>query len=110
MDINSDIYPVKQGEFYKIGIAASYQNEETSDYYSIADMKNTLFDEYDYVMHGKVFRYEIHNDESISQYISFGGLILRVKGDNKAWSSIYGKSPEVDQKVFLLMKQAAKQS
>ena len=71
--------------------------------------KNAIFDEFDYVMHGKIFKYEIRSDESISMYISFGGLLLKVYGDAKAWKAIYGKTPEVDTKVFLLMKQAAKE-
>ena len=78
-------------------------DDESNDYYSIVESKNPLFDEFEYVMHGKVFRYELHDSESISQYISFGGLILKIKGDVK-----YLKSLEVDSKVFFLMKPAVK--
>lgn len=89
LDINSDIFPVKIGEFYKIAIAAvSSHDNEALEYHSIA--QNSLFDEYDYVMHGKVFRYEEYDDGTIAQYISFGGLILKLKGDSKSWSTIYG--------------------
>ena len=104
LDINTDLYPVTKGEFYKISIAsAGNVEDEASDYYSILESKSSLFDEYEYVMHGKVFRYELHDDDKISQYISFGGLILKIKGDVK-----YLKSLEIDSKVFLLMKSAVK--
>ena len=104
LDINSDIYPVSKGDFYKISIAGALITEdEPNDYYSIVESKNSLMDEYEYIMNGKVFRYELHDDETISQYISFGGLLMQIKGDVK-----YLKALEIDSKVFLLMKAAAK--
>ena len=105
LDVNTELYPMAKGDFYKISLAsATSMDGEANDYYSIVDSKNTLFDEYEYVMHGKVFRYELHDEDAISQYISFGGLIMKIKGDVK-----YLKCLEIDSKVFLLMKSAVKQ-
>ena len=58
LDVNTDLYPVSKGEFYKICIATpASMDDESNDYYSIVEGKNPLLEEFDYVMHGKVFRY-----------------------------------------------------
>ena len=100
LDVNTDVYPIREGGMYKVGITNAINlDDEEGDYYSIDNIKETSFKDYGYVMHGKVFRYELHEDNKISQYISFGGLILKIKGDVK-----YLKSLEIDSKVFLMME------
>mmetsp|Transcript_26753 Transcript_26753/g.23617 ORF Transcript_26753/g.23617 Transcript_26753/m.23617 type:complete len:146 (+) Transcript_26753:34-471(+) len=101
LDINTDVYPMTDEVFYKFGITKPFTigEDDEGDYYAIDSMVTTKFKDYDYVMHGKVFRFELHPDPSIiSQYISFGGLILKIKGDIK-----YLKELEIDSQVFMVL-------
>ncbi len=65
----------------------------------------TLADTYDYVMYGKVFKFldEKEKDQpaKLSILISFGGLLMNLKGSptNKAFSTI-----NLDERVYLLLK------
>ena len=103
LDINSEIYPVKEGEVYRINITRGEYAQGDYDFYSILDSKKSMFDSYKYVMHGKVFKYSTQ-DDIISLYISFGGLILKITGTNLQWASNINKIPEIDQYVFLMMR------
>ena len=66
LDVNTDIYPMDQGEFYKLVLATSV-NADGSDTFDIIQYENqgsaanagmgALIDQYEYVMHGKIFKY-----------------------------------------------------
>jgi len=67
LDINSDIYPMANGEFYKLVLASSV-NADGSDTFDIIQYENqgsasggmgALIDQYEYVMHGKIFKYQL---------------------------------------------------
>ena len=92
MDINSEIYPMKVGASYKLLLAKSiYDSKQTPkhfDYELFANNKNTLMDNYDYVMCGKVFQFsqdkkkenDNSNIDTLSIGISFGGLLFQISG------------------------------
>lgn len=70
LDVNSEIYPMAQGEFYKLVLATSV-NADGSEAFDIIQYENqgsssggmgALIDQYEYVMHGKIFKY--HMDDS----------------------------------------------
>lgn len=48
----------------------------------------TLADMFDYVCHGKVYRFEEGEGENIKVYISFGGLLLYIEGPYKKLTSL----------------------
>ncbi|CAI2382476.1 unnamed protein product [Moneuplotes crassus] len=99
LDVHADY--IKEGSLYKIALTNEMDlDEEDSDYYGMSSLTETVFKDYDYVMHGKVFRFDIKDENNISQYISFGGLILKITGDIK-----YLKNLEIDSKVFLMLKE-----
>ena len=64
LDINSDIYPMEKDAYYKMVLANSV-NADGSDTFDIIRYENegsssglgALIDQYEYVMHGKVFKY-----------------------------------------------------
>jgi DNA-directed RNA polymerase I, II, and III subunit RPABC3 len=63
-------------------------------------------DEYDYVVHGRVFKYnqpkegaDGKRDNKIEILASFGGLIMSLKGDPRNIKLINN-----DQKIYLLMR------
>lgn len=62
----------------------------------------TLADKYEYVMHGRVYRCEHQKDTKVQVYASFGGLLMRLTGDQRHVANI-----EVDSRVFCLIRQNA---
>ena len=70
LDINSDIYPMEQHSFYKMVLATSV-NADGSDTFDIMRYENegsasgmgSLIDQYEYVMHGKIFKYSLEGSK-----------------------------------------------
>ena len=67
---------------------------------------SNLIDQYDYVMHGKIFEDKledaVNNDDGqlLTVYISFGGLLMSIKGKLKDLKEL-----EMDARVYLCLKQ-----
>ena len=62
--------------------------------------KPSLQDKFEYVMHGKVYKCEEDEQSNrLSIYMSFGGLLMRLKGDA---SNLLGI--ELDQHLYLLIR------
>ena len=59
----------------------------------------TLADNYEYVMHGRVFDVSYGKDGVVEIAISFGGLLCRLTGDQRHLSSILP-----DMRLYLLVK------
>ena len=123
IDINSEIYPMKKGALYNIvlvkSINESKTNQENFDYELISNTKNTLIDQYDYVMRGKVFQIspdKKENEDSsppdtLSIYISFGGLLLQIsklKRDDKKGKPKSFEDINLDETLYLLIKKLNK--
>ena len=61
----------------------------------------TLIDDYDYVMHGKIFKYQLDEEQrNITIYVSFGGLLMSIKGEVKTLKAL-----QIDSRIYLLMKE-----
>lgn len=43
--------------------------------------QNSLMDNYDYVMHGRVFAVKYIENQRIEVQASFGGLLMRIRGE-----------------------------
>ena len=121
MDINSEIYPMKKDASYKLLLAKSiYESKPTPkhfDYELFTNTKNTLMDNYDYVMCGKVFEFspdkKDDNDPSdtLSISISFGGLLFRISGikrDVKTGKPNGFEDINLDDTLYLLIKKISK--
>jgi DNA-directed RNA polymerase I, II, and III subunit RPABC3 len=101
LDVNTDIYKVKAGEKITLMLARTLNLDGTpTDSYDLSE-KKTLADEYEYVMHGAVFRIDgkTSKDANVAVYASFGGLQMGLKGDRRQLTHF-----EVDQKLFLLLR------
>ncbi len=100
LDINTDIYSVNKDSIYSILLVTSLDGNthDNKFSYDIFQKKNTLMDSYEYVMHGKIFRYQEERNGLEIQF-SFGGLLLGLYGNPKVL-----KEFKVDERVFLLMK------
>ena len=61
-------------------------------------------DEYDYVMHGKIFKYEDSQKDQgqlVELYASFGGLLMLLVGDQKPLENF-----NVDTHIYLLIRKS----
>jgi DNA-directed RNA polymerase I, II, and III subunit RPABC3 len=104
LDINTDIYPVTHNEYFSISLVPSL-NLEGQDKISGAfniheDLSNTIMAKYEYVMHGKIFKVsEEKSGANLCVYISFGGLIMLLKGELDDLKML-----ELDSSIYLLLK------
>lgn len=105
LDVNTQIYPMDFGDKFRLQITSTLNEEgypddgewnPRSDEQSRADM-------FDYVMYGKIYRIEgedgVSDSTRMAAYASFGGLLMRLKGDSNNLHSF-----EVDKNIYLLMK------
>jgi DNA-directed RNA polymerases I, II, and III subunit RPABC3 len=70
LDVNTEIYQMEKDVYYKMVLASSV-NADGSDQFDIIRFENegsesgmgSLIDQYEYVMHGKVFKYQLKDDD-----------------------------------------------
>jgi DNA-directed RNA polymerase I, II, and III subunit RPABC3 len=102
-DVNVDIYPVQKGSFYTLVLAKSLNTDGMASpntfSYDLYTKKNTLLDKYDYVMYGKIFKFNEENDGRVSIFVSFGGLLLSITGNQNHLQDL-----KIDERIYLLLK------
>ena len=123
MDINSEIYPMKVGASYTILLVKSiYDSKPTPknfEYDLFSNTKNTIIDNFDYVMCGKVFQFssdkkrdgDNSEPDTLSISISFGGLLFqisRLKRDDKTGKPKSFEEINLDETLYLLIKKLPK--
>ncbi|KAH9518141.1 DNA-directed RNA polymerases I, II, and III subunit RPABC3 [Dermatophagoides farinae] len=93
------------GDKFRLQITSTLNEEgyqDDSEWNPRDDTPNRA-DSFDYVMYGKTYRIEgdegPHEATSMAAYASFGGLLMRLKGDSNNLHSF-----EVDKNIYLLMK------
>ncbi|KAI9261161.1 RNA polymerase [Sporodiniella umbellata] len=112
MDFNSEIYPLKIGEKFSLVLASSLSLEATSSTGGVEKRESwrerqpgerDLSDEYEYVMFGKVYKFEDSNKGAVGQqvsvYISFGGLLTSLEGDYRHLQNL-----TVGENIYLLIR------
>ncbi|KAI1006037.1 hypothetical protein K3495_g2179 [Podosphaera aphanis] len=107
LDINILLFPLSVGESIHLVLASSLALDGTKDdgrgWRDVARNgpggESTLADLFDYVCHGKVYKFEDGEDGlMIKAYISFGGLLMTIEGPYKKLTPL-----RVDY-VYLLIK------
>ncbi|ORX79076.1 RNA polymerase, partial [Anaeromyces robustus] len=100
LDVNTEIYPIEIGDKYALMLASSLSldgSEKTEIWRD--QLKDSLADDYEYVMYGKVFKYDDSNGSKVSIYVSYGGLLMCLEGDYRHLQNI-----EVGKNIYLLMR------
>jgi DNA-directed RNA polymerase I, II, and III subunit RPABC3 len=107
LDINTELYPLNPGETISLVLASTLSltgsGEEGGDARGWRELSRsgeaTLADAYDYVMRGKVYRFEEGGEsEQVKVFVSFGGLLMLLQGP---WKRLAGVRMEY---VFLCVK------
>ncbi|KAI8059335.1 RNA polymerase [Gongronella butleri] len=113
LDINSELYPVEIAEKVSFVLASSLAldssgvSDTRESWRERAPGEHDLSDEYEYVMYGKVYRYEdaagtasnLASGQKVSVYASFGGLLMCLEGDFRHLQKI-----TVGENIYLLMR------
>ncbi|CAF9917180.1 MAG: DNA-directed RNA polymerases I, II, and III subunit RPABC3 [Heterodermia speciosa] len=102
LDINSELYPIAQGERIQLMLASTLNLDGTRDdgkgWRDVGRGEQSLADTWDYVCHGKIYRFQEGDEENIKVFISFGGLLLYMQGPYKKLTPL-----RIDY-VYLLVK------
>ena len=72
LDINTELYPVNVGETLHIQLSQSLSPE----------MKDAA----EYIMYGKIYRFDEGKGDKTNVFISFGGLLMRIEGSYRRLS------------------------
>mmetsp|Transcript_16033 Transcript_16033/g.23456 ORF Transcript_16033/g.23456 Transcript_16033/m.23456 type:complete len:150 (+) Transcript_16033:105-554(+) len=103
LDLNCQIYSVKKNEKITLVLASTLNLDGSPDdhfsYNSSESNMPSLADTYDYVMHGRVFQIDYKKDGTVVIAASFGGLLLRLIGDQRHLSNILP-----DMRLYVLIK------
>lgn len=102
LDVNCEICDLKETDRFTLVLASTlHLDGSPSDHlsYQPNTSEPTLADNYEYVMHGRVYDMVFKKDGTEVIAISFGGLLMRLIGDQRHLTSI-----QADQRLYLLLK------
>ncbi|GKZ24020.1 DNA-directed RNA polymerases I, II, and III subunit RPABC3 [Aspergillus brasiliensis] len=104
LDVNSELYPCVVGESVSMALASTLSLDGKDDsgskgWREVGMGDQTLANDFDYVCHGKVYRFEEGSSQgNMAVFISFGGLLLYLEGPYKKLAPL-----RIDY-VYLLLK------
>ncbi|KAG9295644.1 hypothetical protein G9A89_002962 [Geosiphon pyriformis] len=127
LDINIELYPLDIGDRVVLCLASSlevnpvsaevlkaislndseaekkrkkeHEEKERDSWQEKRPDEVDLSDQYDYVMFGKVYKFDEKSSKGVGVYISFGGLLMALEGDHRHITNIY-----VGQNCYLLLR------
>jgi len=103
LDINCEIYKIRESDKFTLVLASTlHLDGSPADHFSYAPNSNqepSLADNYEYVMHGRVFEMKFQKDGTVVIAISFGGLLMRLSGDQRHLTNIIP-----DMRLYILLK------
>ncbi|KAI0068262.1 RNA polymerase [Artomyces pyxidatus] len=115
LDYNVELFPLQKDQSVALALASSLARggtaavgadgaaeEEEKDrdvWRPDGKGRRGLEDDYEYVMYGKVYRFDSGNAEIVTAYASFGGLLMSLTGSFRHMTSIVLGDP-----VYLLMR------
>ncbi|KAJ1506363.1 DNA-directed RNA polymerases I, II, and III subunit RPABC3 [Coelomomyces lativittatus] len=114
LDFNSEVYPLKVNEKFTLTLTSSLSLDSSTSSSTLTNhtsamandswheklptAERDISDEYEYVCHGRCYKFE-EKGQQVSVYISFGGLLLCLEGNYKHLQNF-----TKGEKVFLLMR------
>ncbi|KAH0838433.1 RNA polymerase I [Lanmaoa asiatica] len=107
LDYNVELFPLAEGQSFAMALASSLIPSSGGDGAEAEDRDiwrpdgkgvKGLEEEYDYVMYGKVYKFD-GGGEIVTVYASFGGLLLSLTGSFRHMAGIVLGDP-----VFILLR------
>ncbi|VDB99658.1 unnamed protein product [Peniophora sp. CBMAI 1063] len=110
LDYNIELYPLSQDDSFSLALASSLaRTPQSKDSENAQDERDVwrpdgkgrrgLEEDYEYVMYGKVYRFDSGNSETVTAYASFGGMLMSLTGSYRHMTSIVLGDP-----IYLLMR------
>ncbi|KAK0481884.1 hypothetical protein IW261DRAFT_1107499 [Armillaria novae-zelandiae] len=112
LDYNIELFPLETGQHFALALASSLarggQRPNTTDGAAEEEEhvwrpdgkgQRGLEEDYDYVMYGKVYKFDGGTAEIVTAYASFGGLLMSLTGSFRHMTSIVLGDP-----IYLLMR------
>lgn len=105
LDFNVELYPLRVGDSFALALSSTLTPDGEKDAgietqsWRLEEGKGGLADEYEYVMYGKLYKFDTGASDTVTCYISFGGLLMALSGDYRHLDRL-----TVGQMLFLLMR------
>ena len=104
LDVNTQIYPMAVDEVFALVLSAGITSERknNSEHWHPSQLEGSNASKYEYVMHGKVYRYEedpAHHRATV--FVSYGGLLMSLEGGQNSLKEISTTSRGV---VYLMIR------
>ncbi|KAI6132696.1 RNA polymerase [Pisolithus croceorrhizus] len=113
LDYNTELFPVSMGQTITMALASSLSRDsgQTGSGAEGVDVEDKdvwrpdgkgrkgLEEDYEYVMYGKVYKFDGGNAETVTVYASFGGLLLSLTGFFRHMAGIVLGDP-----IFILLR------
>jgi len=100
IDIQSQLFPLRARERFQLALASTLSMDGTPDNNTYNQSgEHSQLDKFDYGMHGKVFKYEYEGEHRIALFVSYGGLLMKLVGDQRNLNKI-----ELDSNIYCLIK------
>ncbi|SNX82007.1 related to RPB8 - DNA-directed RNA polymerase I, II, III 16 KD subunit [Melanopsichium pennsylvanicum] len=117
IDIATDVWPISEGQQLTFQLASTLKKDtktegadgDTQDAAAQAAERDAwrldqpgnggIADDFDYVMYGKIYRYDEKVADQVTVYGSFGGLMMALTGNFRHMSNI-----TIGSNVYLLMR------
>ncbi|GAA5977337.1 hypothetical protein JCM11641_000068 [Rhodosporidiobolus odoratus] len=102
LDINTDLIDLPQDSSFALALASTLNPEGGKDAGTggwRADIEGGLADDWEYVMYGKVYKFDDGTGEEVTAYISFGGLLMALTGSYRHMQQV-----TVGEHIYLLVR------
>ncbi|EIN13500.1 RNA polymerase [Punctularia strigosozonata HHB-11173 SS5] len=109
LDYNTELFPLKNEQSFALALSSSLSRGGAPGGDDEAEEKNVwrpdgkgqrgLEEDYDYVMYGKVYKFDSGTSEISTAYASFGGLLMALTGSFRHMASIVLGEP-----IYILLR------
>ncbi|KAG1735606.1 RNA polymerase I [Suillus paluster] len=107
LDYNTELFPLANGDSFTMALASSLSRDggaPTADGEDGEDKdrdvwrpdgkgRRGLEEDYDYVMYGKVYKFDTGSSDIVTAYASFGGLLLSITGSYRHLTNVVLGNP-----------------
>ncbi|KAJ1490031.1 RNA polymerase [Baffinella frigidus] len=101
LDVNTEIYPMKVDDRFSMALTNVLRKDgEPDDGCFDQSGFDSHADDFEYVMYGKVFKHHSKpNETDMSVFVSFGGLLMHLRGDESNLSKL-----DLDSRIYILIR------
>ncbi|KAG8864299.1 DNA-directed RNA polymerases I, II, and III subunit RPABC3 [Tulasnella sp. 330] len=105
LDYNLELYPLYVGDTFTFVLASSLSRggmvdeENMQASWRPGGISKGIDEDYEYVMHGRVYKFDDAADAKVTVYASFGGLLMALAGSFRHLQNIV-----IGENIFLLMR------